>query len=68
MPDNQLPPVTLPRAPRGSKRDWPTVTAQVPPMTMERLLRFRARIGALQGVAVWQAIEAGLDSLDREAA
>jgi predicted DNA-binding protein len=55
----------LPPAPKGSKRDWIGVSAQLPPETHERLLRLAEKEVKRRTDLVREAIE---ELLDRKAA
>lgn len=62
MPDNEFQSTTVPRAPVGSKRGWPPVTAQVPPDVARRLAAYAAREQKHKGDVVAEALEMYLDA------
>lgn len=57
MTHKSLAVLSVPRAQRGDKKGWPTLTGQVRPETFERFERLRSRKGKHRSDAVAEAIE-----------
>ena len=56
MADKTLPLIVRP-APRGSKKDWCVVTADIPPATLQKLDELAIRRGSYRGPLIHEAIE-----------